>query len=416
MVSELFRREALERLSTLDRLDQALKVTSPLAWVALGTAVAIIAGCAAWAVFGTYRVTVSGPGLLVRENGAFVNIYAPKSGWLESYPNRGDSVAAGELIARLSAPEEEGRLTDATDRVAQLKQQRSDLVARFAERLANEQRVTQRRREALEEIIHLDQARVRDLQALLEARESLQARNLIPTDRVLEARERMFAARESISKAHADLLSLETSLLALQSQHAQDLESLERQLRDSEGQRTQIGLVQDLATSIHSRVSGKVVLDEVSGFALVSAGQKLLVIETGDGRLEALLYVPADAGKQIRPGMEVRLSPSFAKKEEYGSLVGTVIKVDGLPQTEAAIAERISNKDLAHQFTREGAPLQVEIRLLKGPAGPESYDWTSRRGQEIDLTSGTLLEGQVTVRTGRPIALVVPAIRHWLGL
>ena len=136
-------------------------------------------------------MTVSGPGLLVRENGAFVNIYAPKSGWLESYPNRGDSVTAGELIARLSAPEEEGRLTDATDRVAQLKQQRSDLVARFTERLANEQRVTQRKREALEEIIHLDQARVRDLQALLEARESLQARNLIPTDRVLEARERM---------------------------------------------------------------------------------------------------------------------------------------------------------------------------------------------------------------------------------
>lgn len=415
-MSELFRREALERLSNLNQLDQALKVTSPLGWVALGTAVAIIAGCAAWSVFGTYRETVSGSGLLVRENGAFVNIYAPKSGWLESYPDRGDSVAAGELIARLSSPEEEGRLADASDRVEQLKQQRSDLVARFAERLANEQRVSQRKREALEEVINLDQARVRDLQALLDARESLQARNLIPTDRVLEARERLFAARESISKAHADLLSIDASLLALQSQHAQDLEALERQLRDAEGQRTQIGLVQNLATSIHSRVSGTIVLDEVSGFALVSAGQKLLVIETGDGRLEALLYVPADAGKQIRPGMEVRLSPSFAKKEEYGSLVGTVVKVDSLPETEAALAERISNKDLARQFTKKGPPLQVEIRLQKGPAGPGSYGWTSHRGQEVELTSGTLLEGEVTVRTGHPVALVVPAIRHWLGL
>ena len=51
-MSGLFRREALDRLFSLNRLDQALKVTSPLAWVALGTAVAIIAGCAAWAVFG----------------------------------------------------------------------------------------------------------------------------------------------------------------------------------------------------------------------------------------------------------------------------------------------------------------------------------------------------------------------------
>ena len=97
-------------------------------------------------------------------------------------------------------------------------------------------------------------------------------------------------------------------------------------------------------------------------------------------------------------------------------VTGTVVKVDGLPQTEMALAERISNKDLAHQFTRQGAPLQVEIRLQKGPAGPASYDWTSQRGQEVELTSGTLLEGQVTVRTGRPNELVIPAIRHWLGL
>ncbi len=415
-MSGLFRREALERLSSLSQLDQALRVTPPLGWVALCSAAAIISGCAAWSVFGTYRVTVSGPGLLVRENGAFVNIYAPKSGWLESYPNRGDSVETGQLIARLSSPEEEGRLTDATGRVEQLKQQRADLVSRFAERLANEQRVTQRRREALEEVIELDRARVQDLQTLLEARESLQARNLIPTDRVLEARERMFAARESISKAHADLLSLDASLLTLQSQHAQELESLERQLRDSEGQRAQVGLARNLATTIHSRVSGMVVLDEVTGFALVSAGQRLLVIETGDDRLEVLLYVPAEAGKQIRPGMEARLSPSFAKKEEYGSLVGTVVKVDSLPQTEAALAERLSNRDLARQFTHQGAPLQVEILLEKGPSGPTSYDWTSQRGQEVELTSGTLLEGQVTVRTGRPIDLVIPAFRRWLGL
>ncbi|CAH1655580.1 MULTISPECIES: NHLP bacteriocin system secretion protein [unclassified Chelatococcus] len=415
-MSNLFRREALDNLSNLNQLDQALKVTSPLGWVALSTAAAIIVGCTAWSIFGTYRVTVSGPGLLVRENGAFVNIYAPKSGWLESFSDRGDVVKEGELIARLSSPEEEERLADASSRVEQLNQQRADVIARFGERLVNEQRVAQRKREALEEVINLGQSRVRELQALLDAREGLQARGLITSERILEVRERMFAARESISQARADLLSLDASLLALQSQHAQELEALERQLRDSVGQRTQIGVSQELATSIRSRVAGTVVLDEVSGFALVSAGQRLLVIETGDDRLQALLYVPAEAGKQVHPGMEVRISPSVAKKEEYGSLIGTVVKVDPVPETETALAERLSNRDLARQFSRMGPPLQVEIRLEKGPDGPQSYGWTSRRGQEVELSSGTLLEGQVTVRTGRPIALVIPAIRHWLGL
>ncbi len=40
-----------------------------------------------------------------------------------------------------------------------------------------------------------------------------------------------------------------------------------------------------------------------------------MVIEQGGPRLDALLYVPADSGKAVKLGMEVRLSPSTAKKE-----------------------------------------------------------------------------------------------------
>lgn len=412
----LFRREALDSLSSVNQLDTMLKVTSPLGWLALSTTLAILGGCLAWGIFGTYRVTVSGPGLLVRENGAFVNVHAPKSGWLQSFQNRGDDVEVGEVVARVSSPEGAEHLADAHARVEQLRQQRADLIARFEERFANEQRVAERRREAIEEIIELGQARVRQLQEMYQARETLQSRGLVTNDRILEVRERLIAARESISQARADLPNIDAHLLALRSQHAQELEAHDRQLRDSEGQRSQIDLAETLATTISSPVAGTVVLNEANGLALVSAGQRLLVIETGDKRLEALLYAPPDSGKQIRPGMEVLMSPSVAKQEEYGSLVGRVISVDPVPETETALAERLGNRDLVREFMRAGAPIQIEIRLDPGPSGPASYRWTSQRGQEIELTSGTLVAGQVTIRTGRPIELVIPAIRRWLGL
>ncbi len=415
-MSDLFRREALESLSGASGLGQNLRVVSPLGWVALGTTLALIAGCTLWSVFGTYRVTVSGIGLLVPENGAFVQVYAPKSGWLESYPDRGDSVKQGQLIARLSSPEGQERLADADSRLEQLKRQRVELISRFDDRIANEERAAARRREALTEAISLGEARVKELQAMLDVREGLQSKGLMTNDRVLEVRERLFAAREAISRARADILTIDAQMITLRAQHAQELDTLDRQIRDSEGQLTQVSLSQDLATSIYSRVTGTVVLDEVTSHALVSAGQRILVIETGDKRLEALLYVPAEQGKQVRPGMEVQLSPTIAKKEEYGTLLGRVVRVDPVPETETALAERLSNRDLARQFTKAGPPLQVEILLDKGDDGPLSYDWTSSRGNEVELTSGTLLDGQVTIRTGRPIALVIPAIRHWLGL
>jgi len=412
----LFRREALDSLSNVNQLDTVLKVTSPLGWVALGTTLAILGGCLAWGIFGSYRVTVSGPGLLVRENGAFVNVHAPKSGWLQSFQQRGDDVKAGEVVARLSSPEGAEHLTDAHGRVEQLQRQRADLIARFEERLANEQQVAARRREAIQQTIELGEDRERELQEMLQAREALQSRGLITNDRVLEVRERLTAARGSISQARADLPNIDAHLLTLQSQHAQELEALDRQLRDSEGQRSQIELAETLATTISSPVDGTVVLNEASGLALVSAGQRLLVIETGDKRLEALLYAPPDSGKQIRPGMEVMMSPSVAKREEYGSLLGRVISVDPVPETETALSERLGNRDLVREFMRAGAPIQIEIWLDPGPAGPDSYRWTSKRGQEIELTSGTLIAGQVTIRTGRPIELVIPAIRQWFGL
>ncbi|WP_187371502.1 NHLP bacteriocin system secretion protein [Methylobacterium oryzihabitans] len=416
MTAVVFRKQALDGLSEPGRLDERLDVASPSGWAALAVALAILAGCAGWAVFGSYRVTVTGQGLLVPAGGAFVGVYAPKAGWVDSYIQRGDRVKRGDLIARLNAPEDVARLADAEARVSQLQAQRSALRAQLDAHLGKETAAAERKRDALQETIDLAQARVRELAELLRQREGLQGKGLATAERVIEARERLFAARESISRARTDLISVDASLLSLRHQSDQEWAAIERQLRDGEGQRDQIRLGQRLATTIEARVDGVVTMNEVGNHALVGPGQKLMVIEQGGPRLEALLYVPARSGKEIRLGMEVRLSPSVARKEEYGSLLGLVVEVDASPESQSALNDRLGNPDLARLFTRDGPPLQIVVRLEPGSGGPDSYAWTSARGAEIRLTSTTLLEGQVTVKTGRPVALLIPALRRMLGL
>lgn len=416
MTTALYRKEALDSLAGPNRLDEMVKVTSPLGWAALSVALAIIGGCLGWACFGSYRTTVSGQGLLVPAGGAFVGVYAPKSGWIDSYRQRGDRVKKGELIAALSAPEDVARLSDVDARVTQLKAQRVALAARLDDHLAKEAIAAQRKREALQETIALGQARASALNELLQQREFLQSKGLTQSERVIEARERLFAAQESISRARTDLLSLDATLLSLRHQSDQELAALDRQVRDAEGQRDQHALSKQLATTVSAPADGVITTNEVNDHALVAAGQKLMVIEKGGPRLEALLYVPADSGKEIRRGMEVRLSPSVAKKEEYGSLLGTVIQVDDSPENESALTFRLGNSDLARLFTRKGPPLQLVISLAPGPGGPESYAWTTARGASVELTSTTPLTGEVTVRSGRPISLFVPALRRFFGL
>jgi HlyD family secretion protein len=124
MTAALYRKEALDSLAAPDQLDKVVRVTSPHGWAAL----VIVIGCLGWSIFGSYRTTVSGPGLLVPAGGAFVSVYVPKAGWLESYRQQGDKVKKGNLIARLSAPEDAARLADVDSRVTQLTAQRAVLT------------------------------------------------------------------------------------------------------------------------------------------------------------------------------------------------------------------------------------------------------------------------------------------------
>lgn len=416
MTAVLYRKEALDSLAGPDRLDEMVRVTSPHGWAALGTALVIVTGCLGWSILGSYRTTVSGHGLLVPAGGAFVSVYAPKAGWLDSYRQRGDKVKKGDLIARLSAPEDAARLNDVDSRVTQLTAQRVELAARIGDRIRVETIAAQRKREALQETIDLGESRVDALNTLLGQRESLSSKGLMPSDRIIETRERLFAARESISRARTELLSLDATLQTLRHQTDQELAAFDRQLRDAEGQRAQTHLSENLATVIVARSDGAITTNEAGDHALVSAGQKLMVIEQGGPRLDALLYVPADSGKEVKLGMAVRLSPSTAKKEEYGSLIGTVIQVDDSPENETALSNRLGNPDLARLFTRAGPPLQLVVRISPGSGGPDSYAWTSKRGEQVELASTTLLEGQVTVKSGRPISLFIPALRRFIGL
>lgn len=415
VTTEIFRKEALDELAAPEQLDQVLKVTSPLGWLALATAMLLIAGLFAWGIIGTYRTTVSGIGILVRVDGAFVDVYAPRPGWIESFADTGEKVAKGALIARLVSPEDRARIDDLEARIAQLKEHRGSIDSRHAERIEKETLAAEQRRAALQETIDIGQSRIQALTDTLEVREDLRIKGLTTTDRVMEARELLFSAQQSVSRAKADMLASDASLLTLLSRRDEELESIDRQMRDNEGQLGQLRLAESLSTEIHAPVEGEVVMDVVNIHALVSAGQKLMVIEAGEPRLEALLYVPAESGKEVKEGMEVRLSPSIARKEEYGMLVGRVIRANPVPESEAAIAGRLSNPDLGRLFTSAGPPIQLLIELDEGPSGPTSYAWSSERGQSVPLTSGTLLTGQVTVRTGRPIELFVPALKRWFG-
>jgi hypothetical protein len=108
MVRQIFRKEALERLSSPEQLDQLMQVTGPRGWIALAAVGLLLLAVLAWGLFGTIPVTVEGQGFLVRAGG-IKTVAAPRTGVVASVPvHPGEEVGQGLELARLAPTEPDG--------------------------------------------------------------------------------------------------------------------------------------------------------------------------------------------------------------------------------------------------------------------------------------------------------------------
>jgi len=63
-MAQLYRKAALERISSPDQLDKAIRVTSPASWLALIGITLILVVVIVWSIVGTIPTTVSAPGII----------------------------------------------------------------------------------------------------------------------------------------------------------------------------------------------------------------------------------------------------------------------------------------------------------------------------------------------------------------
>lgn len=63
-MAQLYRKSALEKISSPEQLDKALTVTSPMSWVALAAVTVVIIITVIWSIIGTIPVTVTTAGIV----------------------------------------------------------------------------------------------------------------------------------------------------------------------------------------------------------------------------------------------------------------------------------------------------------------------------------------------------------------
>jgi len=116
MAKQIFRKQAIERMSSPEQLDELMPVTSPHGWIALAGMTVALLMVIVWAVFGTIETAVPGSGALVRIGGVDP-VTALQAGEVSDvFVEAGDYVDAGSELFRVRVTGAEGKDTTHTIR------------------------------------------------------------------------------------------------------------------------------------------------------------------------------------------------------------------------------------------------------------------------------------------------------------
>jgi len=416
---QIFRKVALERLASPEQLDLVMQVTSPQSWIALGAVGLLLVTLVIWGIFGSIPEKTEATGILLRRSGIF-DVDAPGTGQIvEIEVSEGDTVESGQVVGRIAQPDLAQQIQNARSQLEELRGQNEQLQA-FQRRDASLRDDTlELQRRKTEDTLKFLEQRLKALEGQIEDTERLLERGLVTRQTVLQVREQYFSTQDQIQASKNELNQIQLRELGGEAERRQTLE--QSALRVAEAERRLGLLVGQLeeASLVQSPYAGRVLEVKASRGDLVGRGSPLFSIQIADDGTQALqvvAYVPPGTGKSVRPGMELQVSPSTSKREEYGFLVGAVEYVSEFPSTREGMKRVLANDSLVSSLSGQGAPFAVYGTLIPDGDSVSGYKWSSAKGNSQGVAAGTLCGVTVILRDRSPISMVIPIFREYTGL
>jgi HlyD family secretion protein len=415
----IFREVALDRLSSPEQLDQVIRITTPRAWLGLGSFLLLVVSVVTWGVLGEVSQKIKGRGMLIRSGGV-LEVVSPVAGRVTDRPvSVGDSVREGEVVAWLSKPDLVDRVRRAEAELEDVKELQEEKLAFAREEARLRRKELEQQRAAVEANLRADTARLQTLSGQLEVREELVEDGLMARSSLLATREKLDRTREQLRSRQRRLLEIRTKTSQVEddlrrAEHEARSE-IERARREVEWRRESLSE----ASRVVSPYSGRIleVFSEMGG--LVRKGEAVVSLDRTGKSVEDLLvvvYVPSIHGKKVEAGMPIHVSPSTVRREEHGMMVGTVTFVSDYPATGEGMMGVLENDQLVRELSAGGTPYEVHARLELDADSPDHYEWTSSGEVPQRVESGTVAAAEITVARQRPASLVLPILREWTGL
>jgi len=386
MDSKVFRKVSLERMSSPEQLDQMMQVTTPKGWVVLLALIILVVFAIFWGIFGSISTKVTGMGILIKRGGVF-NIGTDSHGQvLDLKFAVGETVHKGDLVAIVDQPDLSDQLVAAEIELKEMNVQEKQLTGYEAEGQKLNASSSVDEKENLEFSIKADEDKLKWLKARSEARTELLKEGLVTKQDLIDIKEQINSTKISIDKSHNDLKKLTIKRLDDKHQREEDLLDIQQQIETKNQEVYSLGKKLDRSNNITSPYTGIVLEIMVDVGEETEHTSPILSLElTGEKfkHLESVIYVPAANGKKVKTGMDVQVSPTTVKAEEYGFIKGKVSSVAEFPSTDEGMMRVLQNSKLVTMLSGNSAPIEIFAELLTNKETVSGYEWSSPKGPPL---------------------------------
>lgn len=414
----VFRSEALRRLRSSDQLTERIVLIPPAMRMMVASLTVIVAAGLIWGLFGSVPTRVIGQGVLLADGKAAHTVQPIVSGpIIDLLVKRGDMVDVDTDVARVQQVALQTQLDSLEARLGVLRLDLDQFKKANELELRQVNIMLQRQKAVAEEQISAGEVRAKGLHDMLTADETLFNRGIISRLELAQARADHDRTLLDIANARARAIEVEEladtkrgNLAELERQKQEHIDALQ-----AEASRLQVEV--SLGSLVKAPVAGRIEEIRVGQGDVVAPGTIIATIgRVSPEAFEVIAVFDNNMAKRIAPGLDVHVHPASVRREEHGAMRGHVLSITELGVSKAELNAILRNPQLTDVLMGETSPLLAKIGVVLDKQTPSGFAWWGGRGPPYSVTRGTRVAVDVIVERQAPITLVIPAMRHLLGL
>jgi len=199
---------------------------------------------------------------------------------------------------------------------------------------------------------------------------------------------------------------------ALEKYKKESREENSKKIKEMEGNIKELEKEMAFYSEIKSPIKGIITNIRVDNNDYVQKGTIVTTMEHENVPLEAIIFISDKDAKTIQLGMDVQVSPSTVKKEDFGFIRGKITYISHYPGTKKRISDILENDQLTDYFMgRNMATFVARISLQSNPLSKSGYQWSSKKEPDLKITSGTLCDASIIIKQISPISIAFPYIK-----